>query len=461
MKIYRAAFFKVLSCLFLLCVGMVISAQAGFVYVLNDATAGNNIYGFAVNEQTGELTSLAGFPVSTGFNGGGSTNLEMIAVDNLNKRLYAVNRGSNNISAYSINETTGALSSLSFSPIAGIANERSIKVHPSGSPLIVAGDAVASYIITPDAGTPAAGSPFAVGTGVSPGGSTLSRDGNYFYTGGNTGNFFAGFSIDVASGVLTTLAGSPFDTGGATPYPTATDAAGRLFVVPSRLATTRVYTTSNGIPTAVTGSPFANGLTGITAEGEVHPNGSFFYLADRTNSRVGVYRISGSGADPTLTPIAGSPYQTGGTLSLTLVFNRSGNFLFTANGSSRNLTSFTVDPATGALSSPIVLPANSAGAAGTLNGIAYANFTSSAVSVSGRVISGESRQIPRATVTVSNAGGVVIATTKTDSFGYYKFENLPGGAAYTFAVFAKGFDITPRTVTPTADLTSFDLTAQP
>jgi hypothetical protein len=459
MKNYQATFTCVLLCLFLL-FGAALSVQAGFVYVLNDATAGNNIYGFAVNEQTGELTPLAGFPVGTGFNGGGSTNLEMIAVDNLNKRLYAVNRGSNNISAYSINETTGALTPLPFSPIAGIANERSIKVHPTGSPLIVAGDAVASYVITSNSATPAAGSPFAVGTGVGPGGSTLSRDGNYFYTGGNTGTFFAGFSVAAASGVLTALAGSPFDTGGATPYPTASDATGRLFVVPSRLATTRVYTTSNGIPTAVTGSPFANGLTGITAEGEIHPNGNFFYLADRSNSRIGVYRINGSGADTTLTAITGSPYQTGGTLSLSLVFNRGGNFLFTANGSSRNLTSFSVDPATGALSNPMVLAANSAGGAGTLNGIAYANFASAAVSVSGRVLTSSGRAISKATVTVSNAGGV-IATAKTSSFGYFRFESLPTGAAYTFAVVAKGFAFSPQTVTPTADLTDFDLTAQP
>jgi len=459
MKNYQATFAGVLLCLFLLC-SAVISAQAGFVYVINDATTGNSIYGFSVNEQTGELTPLAGFPVATGFNGGGSTNLEMITVDNLNRRLYAVNRGSNNISAYSIDETTGALAPLSFSPITGIANERSIKVHPSGSPLIVAGDAVASYVISANSATPAAGSPFAVGTGVSPGGSTLSRDGKYFYAGGNTGNFFAGFSIDAASGVLTPLAGSPFDSGGATPYPTASDETGRLFVVPSRLATTRVYTTTNGIPTVVTGSPFANGLTGITAEGEIHPNGSFFYLADRTNSRIGVYRIDGSGADTTLTPITGSPFQTGGTLSLTLVFNRGGNFLFTANGTSRNLTSFSVDPATGALSNQTVLAANSAGSTGTLNGIAYANFTSAAVSVSGRVMTSEGRAISNAIVTISNAGGI-IATARTGSFGYFKFENLPSGTAYSFTVVSKGFNFTPQTVTPTNDLTDFNLTAQP
>ena len=460
MKIHYSFFSKLLVCLFLLCGGAVVSVQAGYLYVLNDNPAGNNIYGFSVNEKTGEVTQLANFPVSTGFNGGGSTNLEMIAVDNLNKRLYAINRGSSNISAYSIDAATGALTALPFSPITGIANERSVKVHPAGSPLIVAGDAVASFVITPTSATAAMGSPFAVGTGVSPGGATLSRDGNYFYTGGNTGNFFAGFSVDAASGVLTALTGSPFDTGGATPYPTATDSTGRLFVVPSRLASTRVYTTSAGIPTVVTGSPFANGLTGITAEGEIHPNGNFFLLADRSNSRIGVYQISGSGAVTTLTAISGSPYVTGGTLSLTLVFNRTGDFLFTANGTSRNITTFTVDSATGALSNPVVLAANTAGATGTLNGIAYANFTSSAVSVSGKVFSSEGNAISRAIVTVSNNSGV-IATAKTNTFGNYSFANLPGGAAYTFQVTAKGDSFAPQTLTVANDLTDFNFTAQP
>lgn len=452
--------FRAIFCLLSVVVFGVATAQAGFLYVLNDNAAGNNIYGFAVDETNGQVTPLAGFPVATGFNGGGSTNLEMIAVDQLNRRLYATNRGSSNISAYAIDAATGSLTPLPFSPIAGIANERSIKVHPSGSPLIVAGDTVASYVITATSATPATGSPYAVGTGVSPGGSVLSRDGNYFYAGGNSGMFFAGFAVDAASGVLTALPGSPFDTGGATPYPTATDAEGRLFVVPSRLQTTRVYTTANGIPTQVPGSPFANGLAGITAEGEVHPNGQFFLLADRTNSRVGVYRISGTGAKTTLAAVAGSPFVTGGTLSLSLVFNRTGNYLFTVNSTTRNITTFTVDTQTGALSNQTVLPVNSAGTAGILNGIAYADFASAAnVSVFGKVVTPEGVPLARATVTVSNASGGV-ARSVTNSFGNYSFANLPGGANYTFQVQTKGYTFAPRTLTVSQDLT-INFTAQP
>jgi hypothetical protein len=361
----------------LFCVLAGIEAKAAsYLYVLNDNATGNRIYGFSVNETNGALTALADFPVATGFNGGGSTNLEMITIDPVNKRLYALNRGSNNISAYSINEASGALTALPFSPIAGIPNERTVNVHPSGSPLIVGGDLVASYIITATTATPAPGSPYAVGTGVSPGGSVLSRDGNYYYTGGNVGNFFAGFAVNAATGVLTPLAGSPFDTANQTPYPTATDAAGRLYVVNSRLASTRVYTTTNGIPTVASNNP--NGLTGITAEGEVHPNGNFFLLADRSNNRIGVYQIAGSGAGTTLTAVSGSPFATGGTLSSTFTFNQTGNVLFVSNATSRNITMFNFDTTTGALTNQTVQPANTLGTAGVINGIAYVNFGTTA-----------------------------------------------------------------------------------
>ncbi len=352
---------------------------ASFLYGINDNAAGNQIYGFSVDETTGALTALANFPVATGFNGGGSTNLEMITIDKLNKRLYVVNRGSNNISAYSVNDATGALTALPFSPITGIVNERVVKVHPSGSPLIVGGDDVASFVITATSATPAAGSPYPAGTNVQPLGATFSRDGNYFYTGGNLGNFYAGFAVNSSTGVLTTLAGSPYDSGNQTPNPTTTDASGRLFVINSRQAQTRVYTTASGVPTQVTGSPFANGLSSFASKGEIHPNGNFLMLGDRTGNRVGVYQISGAGAATTLTAVTGSPFATGGTSSLTLTFNESGGFLFVGNGTSRNISTFTVNAATGELSNRVVQAANTLGAAGIINGIAYVNFSANIV----------------------------------------------------------------------------------
>ena len=97
-------------------------------------------------------------------------------------------------------------------------------------------------------------------------------------------------------------------------------------------------------------------------------------LGDRTGNRVGVYQIAGADAATTLTAVAGSPFATGGTSSITLTFNQDGNFLFVGNGTSRNFTTFNVDASTGALTNRTVQPANTLGAAGLVNGIAYVNF---------------------------------------------------------------------------------------
>ena len=79
----------------------------GVLYVLNDSTGGNQIYAFSVNETTGVLTPLAGFPLTTGGNGAGLSTSEQLAIDLVNERLYAINDGSDTVSAYSINPTTG------------------------------------------------------------------------------------------------------------------------------------------------------------------------------------------------------------------------------------------------------------------------------------------------------------------------------------------------------------------
>jgi len=81
-----------------------VNARAGFLYVVNDNTSGNQIYGYSVNEQTGALVALAGFPVASGstftdalvFNGGGNL-------------LFAANGDSRNLTTYNANPTTGVL----------------------------------------------------------------------------------------------------------------------------------------------------------------------------------------------------------------------------------------------------------------------------------------------------------------------------------------------------------------
>src|SRR5207253_6406828 len=98
---------RVLFCvfLFIFCLSALsLEARAGFLYALDQVNGSpNQIYGFSVNESTGALTLLAGFPVVSGGNGGAGSFSDHVAVDRLNRRLYVVNEGSLTLSAFTIN----------------------------------------------------------------------------------------------------------------------------------------------------------------------------------------------------------------------------------------------------------------------------------------------------------------------------------------------------------------------
>lgn len=425
-------------------------AQGGFLYVLNQQNGANQIYGYVVNESTGVLTPLFGFPVATGGNGNTGTASEQLVIDRVNKRLYVVNRASNNIGAYSINTAIGALTPLPFSPITGIANEISIAVHPSGSPLIVAGgtiatSAVASYNVTATTATGAAGNNFSTG-GARPFSSVFSRDGNFYYVGGGLSNSFAGFGVNPANGVLSTLAGSPYGTGATNPLAMATDTQGRLFITTGISGGTvlRAYTTASGVPTQV----FSSSGTGLTnaADGVLSPNEQFYLVADNTAGTVGSFQINGAGAGTTLTA-AGSPVPTNGSTTNALAFNEAGTFVFAANSSSRSITTFAFDQSTGALTNINVQPNDSLGTTGFLAGMDYLPAvapTAAAVSVSGRVVTAGGTLVSRVIVTLTDMNGKT-RSASTNSFGYFRFDNVEAGQTYVLTAINKKYQFTPPT----------------
>jgi 6-phosphogluconolactonase (cycloisomerase 2 family) len=347
-------------------------AHAGFLYALNNAHAGNTIYGFAVNEATGTLTPLAGSPVpSGGIGSSGSAISETATIhfDSANARLYVLNDGTPSVSAFRVS-ASGALTALPFSPIPLPSTDswQCLAIHPSGSPLIVGGDSsVASFNIGTATATAAAGSPYTTGT-FPAFDAAFSQNGNFVYLGGDDSGGFAGFSVDAATGVLTPLSGSPFSaTGEVEAY--ATDTRGRIFTANFDVSILQVFTTAAGIPTAVSGSPFPSGLSGAV-HGVLHPAG-FYMVADRQGNQVGVYGIAGTGAATTLAAVTGSPFAAGGSFTDVLALSSGGTFLFAANGNSRNLTRFAVDPATGMLSGATTQPADTLGSSGRITGLAY------------------------------------------------------------------------------------------
>ncbi len=366
--------------LLLLCL-LTSTANAGFLYALNSNESANQIYGFSVNETTGILSALPGFPVATGGRGGFG-DPELLTIDLVNRRLYALNAVSSTVSAYSINTATGALTPLPFSPIAlGSVDWTTISVHPTGSPLIVANYGngsgptavarLASFKITPTSATPAPGSPYTISG--NPYSTVFSRNGANLYVGSKNAQYLHGYAVTPETGALTQLPGSPYN-GGFDPLALVTDSQNRLFAANSLGGQVRAFTTETGIPTTLTVSP--SGLVNAR-DGVLHPNEQFYFVTDVEGNRVGAYRISGSGAATALTPVAGSPFPTSGAETYSLVINRAGTFLYVINLASRNITTFAVNSTSGVLTLQSIQPPDTLGANGDGTSIAYFGVTAS------------------------------------------------------------------------------------
>jgi len=139
-----------------------------YVYVLNGGS--NNISAFSVNTTTGFLAPVAGSPFATG------TNPTFLSLDPTARFLYVTNGGSSNVSGYAIDAPTGALQSLPGSPYPCGTGPRSLTFDHMGDYVYVAnggsGD-ISGYAINavgglPDSGalTAVPGSPFSSGINV-------------------------------------------------------------------------------------------------------------------------------------------------------------------------------------------------------------------------------------------------------------------------------------------------------
>src|SRR3984893_11333721 len=272
---------------------------------------------------------------------------------------YVANLNSNNVSGYTINPTTGALTAIAGSPFAAGGSPGSVAVDPSGKFAYVAnefgnsGNSVSGYTINPSTGalTAITGSPFAAG--VYPRSVAVDPSGKFAYVANEFGNNLysvsgsvSGYTIDPTTGALTAITGSPFATGGL-PLSVAVDPSGKFAYVANYSDNNVSGYTINpatGALTPIIGSPFPAGTNpGLVA---VDPSGKFAYVANSSDNNVSGYTInSATGA---LTAIAGSPFLAGsGPFSVAV--DPSGKFAYVANSSDNTVSGYTIAPATGAL----------------------------------------------------------------------------------------------------------------
>jgi 6-phosphogluconolactonase len=105
----------------------------------------NTLSAYTINSSTGYLTAVSGSPFASTGNGPVS-----LVVDPNGAFLYAANNGSNTVSVYSIDTTSGALASAGL-PIATGSGPLALTIDPSDSFLYVANlasNSVSAYSIS-------------------------------------------------------------------------------------------------------------------------------------------------------------------------------------------------------------------------------------------------------------------------------------------------------------------------
>jgi 6-phosphogluconolactonase len=237
-----------------------------FLYVSNDQNS--TIYGYVLNSD-GTISSTPPTTITTNL-----SDPQGLYIDRSGNYLYATNNGTNQISAYSINQTTGALSALTAMPT----------IATGAGPIYATWDPTKTYLFVAD---------------------------------GND-NTIAAFSLG-AGGVLSQVGAQPFAvTGSSFIFNVAVDPSG-----------THIYALDEGSggngqvfgfnlsggtisSTAVTGTPIATGSTPI-GNIVIDPTGVLMAVDNAGDGTISVYSItSGTGVLTAGTPVvSGSGANSG------------------------------------------------------------------------------------------------------------------------------------------------------
>jgi 6-phosphogluconolactonase len=303
--------------------------------------------------------------------------------------LYATS--ADHISAFSINQSTGALSArLAMSgPNQSLGLTATVTLgHLYVSDFL--NDAVDGFSINSSSGglTPITASPFTLG-GTPPGAGGLSAivsAGTYLYATDLNAGTVAGFAFDSTSGKLTPVPGSPFLAGNTPVQAVQAGNQGKFLYVSNLNDSAGGISAFNidfntGALSPIPGSPFPTGAAGsFPGPSALVVNNNFLYVClagtANPNNKIVAFAI-----DPTtgiLTTVPGSPFTTGSDpLYMALVPVTSVGFqafLYAANIQDGTISAFTADDNTGVLK-----PINgSPFASGTsVAGLAVAPYTTS------------------------------------------------------------------------------------
>lgn len=271
----------------------------------------SGVHAYTINRKTGALTEVAGSPFESG------VGPNSLAFDASGTHLYVASSTSpiapvnTLISAYSVN-SSGALVQLAKYTVSGALSN----IVTAGNYLYVAGfytNSITVFSIGSSGeliqNVPA--SRFATDTG--PHSIAVDTSGSVLYTANDgqptaneaTPGSISAFTIDLSTGALTPVAGSPLSIAAAGPI--SIDPMGKfLFVSETKGVSVYSINTATGVLSAVDGSPFSAGTNpGLVS---IDPANRIVYVVNGGSANVSEFTLGSTGA---LTPLAGSPAPVG------------------------------------------------------------------------------------------------------------------------------------------------------
>ena len=331
------------------------SAAPKFAIVGNDACS-PTVSVFSVNATTGALTEVTNSPFTV------NAVCPRVSVHPNGKWVYITDNSGGAVEAYSI-DGSGNLTLLSVVSDSGAAN--SSVFSSDGKYLFTAdGDAfVSAFQIDGATGVLTnlgATNAWTAGSSFVPLLYTIAIAGNYLYAGNQAPVFpvpaaqpyVYGFTVN-ASGNPVSISGSPWITPGVMAGFLAADWNGSfLYAGTVNIGGTiqDIYgykVNSNGSLTALTGPPLFGGSQCDFWQMVFEPRNKFVYVVD---ANAGAWAYSFDSTTGTLAKVTGSPFAAG-TNPQTLAADPSGKFLYVANESSNDISGYTINQNTGALTS--------------------------------------------------------------------------------------------------------------
>jgi 6-phosphogluconolactonase (cycloisomerase 2 family) len=320
-----------------------------FAYAANGSDA--TISAFSLNVSTGALTALASSPITVT----GGSGLSEIRVDPHGKFVYVVSENTDQVYGYSINTNDGSLTAIAGSPFDTAIKPQSLVFDVTGN---TKHSTISGYSVDESTGVlTSLGTPATISGGEdSP--AQIVRAGNYLYVAISGSSVIDVFTIN-ADGSLTE------STDPNAPYPTDTGPYG-LAVDPSG---TVLYSANNGSGSGSISSFRINAdgsLTSFCAPNPcalaipvksdigIDPQGKYLFVTEQgagSKGQIDVYPIDASVGSLTGlgAAVAGSPFATGGSNPNAISFDASGKWLFSGHDSTASIAEFSLNSATGAL----------------------------------------------------------------------------------------------------------------